>query len=66
MRGEVKVTKIILLLLVAGFTDRPGHCFSALQEVGEKESQESIEHVLRELDADSQAYPVEPLQGNWI
>lgn len=39
---------------------------AALEEVEEKESNESIEQVFRELDRDASAYPAEPLEGQWI
>ncbi|KAF5377946.1 hypothetical protein D9615_006754 [Tricholomella constricta] len=38
----------------------------ALEEAEEKESQESIETVFRELAMDASAFPAEALEGKWI
>jgi hypothetical protein len=39
---------------------------TALREAEEKESEESIDEVLRELATDSARFPAEPLDGDWI
>jgi hypothetical protein len=39
---------------------------AALADVGNKEGQESIDNVFRELAMDNVAFPAEPLKGEWI
>jgi hypothetical protein len=37
-----------------------------LKEAGEKESQEAVEDIFRELAMDNDAIPAESLEGHWI
>ncbi|KAH7885984.1 hypothetical protein F5I97DRAFT_1808732 [Phlebopus sp. FC_14] len=61
------------LLLIAARTGAQGSDESlgenrgeALKEAGEKESVEDVEDIFRELAADKDQFPAEPLEGHWI
>jgi len=44
----------------------PTNSKTALRDAEEKESEDSIDDVLRELATESAQFPAEPLKGDWV